>query len=534
MTKFMALLKLEFLSNRSSAKDAKLFSRIRKIFFTLLGIGAIEFIFVYAINVIMQVFLSTNMEHEFIIFFTTFMTIALLIMGITMSTKTLYVKVNLSILKLPVDGKDIFLSKFLYMYVKELFISTLIALPIFILFGIKTMQGVMFYILLLPNCLFLPVLPLFTAVLLSMPVMWIIRVFKNRFVILLILYIMVLVAAFLIYIVALKFVLRVLDRGDYANIFDSATVLTLKNIASYIFVPVLFKNSLLFYDFWRSALINFSMVLMLGFFIYIFANKAYLKAIISGISQKTFQKKTKVKHQSISIALMSKEFKNIFRSTNYAFQYLTVVISTPLMVYFSSEIASNIGVSALGKGILPGIAVLVLLMFLSMGTSFAATSITREGSNFFLTKIIPVSFKKQVFIKFLIYLFISVPSIFLSCFVLAFAGFIDYFGAFLMASALSLVIVGTTCGSIVLDIKKPQFQSLENGEVESNNKNISASIGVGFGIAILMGVAAIILSLFVNISVMYMVLFAFGVPYAAIELFRLFFRLEKRYNRIEV
>ena len=368
----------------------------------------------------------------------------------------------------------------------------------------------------------------------SVPVMWIIRTFKNQFLVLFVFYTILLVGAFVAYIFVLKFVLQMLDDGDFANFFDLNTVRQIRRFAAYLYLPALWKNSLLLYRFWHSAAINLALVCVLGLLVFWFASKCYLNVIYSSMQEKSFSKNIHVKHQKESTALFSKEFKNIFRSTNYAFQYLTIVITTPLMVYFSSEVASSVGTPMLGSGTLPGIVVLVMIMFLSMNTSFSATSITREGENFFLTKIIPVKFTKQVAVKFAIYIFISIPAIFISCFVLSFAGFIDYLAAFLIGTSLSFVAVGSICHSISLDIRRPQFQYLENGEIASSNKNVSASIGLGFAIAILMGVGAIIISSFVNVPTMYLVLFAFGVPFAAIEIFHLFFHLEKRYNEIEV
>ncbi len=534
MRKFASLLKLEFLSNMSRFKDDKLFTRIRRAGVTLIGALLMAALFLFAINSVMKVFLATDLQQEFLTLFCAFMGLVFFVLGIIMVTKIFYLKTNLSLLKLPVSGTEIFAAKCLYVFLRELLFSFLIALPVFILFGIKTAQGALFYVMLLPNVLFLPVIPFLLSILMSVPVMWIIRTFKNQFLVLFVFYTILLVGAFVAYIFVLKFVLQMLDDGDFANFFDLNTVRQIRRFAAYLYLPALWKNSLLLYRFWHSAAINLALVCVLGLLVFWFASKCYLNVIYSSMQEKSFSKNIHVKHQKESTALFSKEFKNIFRSTNYAFQYLTIVITTPLMVYFSSEVASSVGTPMLGSGTLPGIVVLVMIMFLSMNTSFSATSITREGENFFLTKIIPVKFTKQVAVKFAIYIFISIPAIFISCFVLSFAGFIDYLAAFLIGTSLSFVAVGSICHSISLDIRRPQFQYLENGEIASSNKNVSASIGLGFAIAILMGVGAIIISSFVNVPTMYLVLFAFGVPFAAIEIFHLFFHLEKRYNEIEV
>ncbi len=534
MNRFNALVKFEFMSNISRFAGDKLFSRIKRAALSLFGVACLAALFVYAIQAVMNVFVSTGMQQEFVIIFAFFMMVLHFVVGLVMATKSLFLKADLSILNLPVGGMEILAAKLFCLYLKQLFLSLVLSLPVFVLFGIKTMQGAVFFALLAPNVAFLPVIPFLLSVLCSVPVMWLLKLFKNKFFLLIISYFLMLVAGFLLYIYVLKFVLNILESGNFSNVFDASTIANIKQIASYIYPALLFKNSLLFYNFWRSATINFAIFVVLIFAIFIFADKWYFKLLISSKNQPIFSKKTEVKIQKPIYALMGKEFKNIFRSTNYAFQYLTIVFTTPLMVYFSSQIASGVGTPILGEGIMPGIVVLVLVMFLSMGSSFSATSITREGGNFFLTKIIPISFTQQVFVKFLIYIIISIPAIFISCYVLAFAQIIDYTAALLIAIALSFVIVGNICNSISMDIKRPQFQYLENGEVANNNKNISSSIGIGFAISVLMGIGGILLSYFIGISSMYAVLFAFGVPFASIELFRLFFHLERRYNAIEV
>ena len=282
--------------------------------------------------------------------------------------------------------------------------------------------------------------------------------------------------------------------------------------------------------------VNIGLICVLLLVIFIFADKIYLKIILSNNEKglKAFKNNYQIKSRSIAGALFFREFINIFRSPNYSFQYLTVVATTPLMVYFSSEIASSIGVAQIGAGVLPGIIVLVLIMFLSMGTSFAATSVTREGENFFHTKLIPVKYSKQILIKFLMYLIVSIPAIFISTFILAFANFIDYISALLIALSVSMIIVGNICSSISLDIKRPQFYFLEGGEVTATNRNINSSIGIGFIIAMIVGIACIAISFFVSVPSMYLVLYGFGIPYMAIEIFTLFFKLEKRYRSIEL
>ena len=103
----------------------------------------------------------------------------------------------------------------------------------------------------------------------------------------------------------------------------------------------------------------------------------------------------------------------------------------------------------------------------------------------------------------------------------------------LIALAVCMIVIGSIASSINLDIKRPQFMFLDGKEITNSNGNINASITIGFVIAVLMGIGAIAVSMFVSVPAIYIVLFGFGVPFMAIELFALFFKLEKRYRSIE-
>ncbi len=536
MRQFLTLLKLEVLNSSIRVRDGvSVFNKIKKIVLISLGVLAVVSLLMYALNSIINVCLEANLKQEFIVYYVLIVQIVQVLFGLSITTKTLYFKNDSNLLKLPVKGKTLFLAKISYLFIYEFIFSTVLTLPVFILFGIKTLQPALFYVLLIPNAILFPIIPFLLALLFSVPTMYLVAYIKNKFVVMLVLYVIFISIGFMFYIYSLKFVLNVLDSESIKDVFSDSTIFNIKQFSNYFFLSVLFKNCLLMYKFWQSLLINLAIILILGSLILVFADKVYLKRILVNNEggDKAYSNSCKIKDRSIAGALFFREFTTIFRSTNYAFQYLTVVITTPLMVYFSSEIALNIGVSLIGEGILPGIIVLVLIMFLSMGTSFAATSITREGQNFFHTKIIPITYRKQVFMKFLTYIFVSIPSIFVSCFVLFFAGFISIVPCLLIGLSVSLIVVGNICKSILMDIKKPQFQYLDGAEITTNTKNVNSSISIGFLIATVMGVACIALSFFVSIPSMYMALFGFGVPFACYEIFRLFYKIEKRYGGIE-
>jgi len=536
MSQFLTLLKLEFMTKKNRTnRGSKVFPRIIKALIILLGIGLIGALVLFAFYSLINMCLDANIGEEFLVFFIFLVQLGQLIFGLSLTTKTLFFNSDNDLLKLPVKGSTILLSKMVYLFIKELVFSVAIGLPIFIEYGILSGQGAIFYCMTPIISLLFPLLPFLFSLILSVPMMYVIGYLKNKFSVMLFLYIIFVAGGFILYISCLKFLLAVLQSGDASAMFSNTLVMEIKGIANYLYLPMLFKNVLVGHRLLASLIIILTICAVFGSLILYFANKIYIKILLKNIesNENFFTKKSKVKARSITKALFFREFINIFRSVNYSFQYLTIVITTPLMVYFSNSIASNIGVEAIGKGVIPGISVLVLIMFLTMGTSFAATSLTREGGNFFHTKIIPVSYKKQVFVKFMMYVIVAVPSVLVSCLVLALFNFLSYLDAFLIALAVIFVIIGNIASSISLDIKRPQFMYLDGKEVTQNTKNVNTTLSQGFIIAALMGVGAIVVSLFVDIPSIYLVLFGFSVPYIAIEVFRLFFKIEDRYRRIE-
>ena len=535
MSQFLTLLKLEFLTKRTRvAKGGRIFPRIVKILIMLLGAGVIGALVLYAFSGVIKTCLNADIGNEFLIFFIFLVQLAQFLFGISLTTKTLYFSDDNDLMKLPIKGMTIFLSKAAYLYIKELVFSSIIGIPVFIEYGILSGQGAGFFAILPLIAILFPLIPFLFSLVFSVPMMYLVGYLKNKFVVMLIIYIVMVGVGFFLYSTILKFILTMLQSSDPSSIFSNSLIVGIKTVASYLYVPVLMKNVLTFYRFLPSLFIILILCLTFTVLILYVANKIYLNILLKNSEENhSFSKKIKVKQRSISRALFFREFLTIFRSSNYSFQYLTIVVTTPLMVYFSNSIASNIGIEALGKGVLPGISVLVLIMFLTMGTSFAATSITREGGNFFHTKIIPVSYTKQVFVKFMLYVIVTIPSVMASCLVLALSGFLEYVEALLIAIAVILVIVGNIASSITLVIKRPQFMYLDGKEVTQTTKNVNQTLSQGFIIAAIAGIGGVLISMFVGVSSLYLVLFGFSVPYAAIEIFRLFFKLEDRYRRIE-
>ena len=537
MKQLLALIKLEFaLKFPKIDKNKKLWVKIFDAIAILIGVGIVAALVMFMFSSIINVCVRSDLGAEFLVFFILIVQLVQLFMGLGLLTKTLFFNSDSgSLLKLPVSGEKIFVAKSLFAFMYMCMFSFIIMLPVLIMYGIIAGCGVLFYFMIPVVCVLTAILPFILSTIFALPMMYIISFLKSKFVLMLISYVVIVAVGFITYMQALEIILSILGHNSAGSVLSPEVVSSVKDVAFYFYPEVMIKNILLGQNFWKSFLATLLVGAVFVIGIVWVAKKIYVKVLLNNVeSENTFLRKhIKIKKTSVAGALFKREFINIFRSVNYSFQYLAVVLTTPLMVYFSNAICGSIGIEQLGSGLLPGISILVLIMFLSMAVSFSASSLTREGDKFFHTKIIPVKFKTQVSVKLILYMLVTIPSILVSCIALYFFGTLTISQALLYTLAISLIMAGNACFGIQRDIKNPKFKYLGNEEMTGANRNVISSVGVGLVISLVLGVAAIILSFVFSLDSIYYVLFGFAVPYALIEFITLFFKLEKKYHNIE-
>ena len=207
------------------------------------------------------------------------------------------------------------------------------------------------------------------------------------------------------------------------------------------------------------------------------------------------------------------------------------------------------GQNTVGAAIVPGLTLLVIIIFVSIIVSFASTSISREGNAFYHTKIIPVSYTQQILAKLFMYAVVGTASVVLSCIVVAAAFGTDKAGNLLTSLDIGciliiseMIVLALTCLAIAADVKSPTFNVVGDGEMVSANKNMVLSLIVGILVAALFGVFTMVFS-FMPLAIgtvtivdsmgdIYAILSAISVLILAGSVAALFVNLEKRYQRI--
>ena len=475
------------------------------------------FVVVYAALILGIVYLSKlfiNRAH-LTIEFLTLATMISMILAAAVSTGTIIKNLYMNgdnelLLRFPVSGQEILLSKSIYCFLHNLVVCIAILFPFYITFGVVTKAPVGDYFSYIAVIFFSSLLPYFVANVIAVPVMKVMNLVKNQFLLVLILTIAAVCGIFILYLSALGNIVDYLMESN-KNIFSADVVERYRVFASHA------------YPFnWYAYLINgkryagISDVQMGLSFLFVFllnvafgvgaffvTSAAYYRTILYGIeTEKTsFKKKVKNNKRNRFHAMIHKEFYLILRSFNYSFQYLAMACAAPFMVFYCNKLAASMGTKSIGTSVMPGLTLMIIIIFVTIIVSFASTFISREGNCFYFTKIIPVSYTKQILTKFFLYSIVAIISVALCCAVPG--GYYTSAKGGNMLTAVDvvaifgiceMVVMALTCLSMWADLKMPTFNVSGDGELVKANKNVALSMIVGMIVAIVYGLFAMVFS----------------------------------------
>ncbi len=539
-------------------------TRRRGIKYRLLQAANILFFLgVYAILLAAMYFLAkifvekSGLRLEFLVI----VSMATIVIATAVSTSTVIKNLyqngdNELLLRFPVSGKEILLSKSIYCFLHNLIVCVLMMFPLYVMFGVVTHAPYYDYFAYFAVTLVASLLPFAIANIIAVPVMKLMNAVKNQFVLVLIFTIILLCAAFAAYLLSLERVL-VYMRDSNQNIFSGGMIERYRAFASGAYP---FR--------WYAELINgrrygeltsgglalrfLYIALMTAAFsvaAYFITEKQYYRTILYGIeTQKaTVSRKSKDVMRPQWVALLNREFYLILRSFNYSFQYLAMACAAPVMVFFCNRLAAALGTASIGQQIMPGLTLMVIIIFITITVSFASTCISREGMCFYHTKVIPVSYTKQVAVKFAMYAVVATISVALCC-VVSGAYYTSEAGGHLLTAVdmvaiffiAEMIVVGLTSLCILVDVKSPTFNVSGDGELVSANKNVAIALIVGIFIAVVYGIVAMVFNFIpivigntlFSINTIYIILSLVSLAFMGGCLAGLFVKLEKHYAHI--
>ncbi|NLB91136.1 MAG: hypothetical protein GX786_07955, partial [Clostridiales bacterium] len=311
------------------------------------------------------------------------------------------------IFPLPVKSKEIFTAKVISNIVAYWAMTFLLFFPCGIVYGIKTDQGLWYYLLAFLGTMLLPVIPVSVSTFITGLLSSAIKKVKHKEQ-----WLMIISVLFIIAVV----ILPMLFTGSQKEELDIAQMMLLisqqdqliKKVVT-IFPPAVWMANGLYGELINMVYFVLSSVLCFGAVVFLFGNNYQNKMMKMGEVSTTSQKKQRLRiplKKSPVKAVFYHEWKQVLRSAAYALNGLIGIILFPIMIGMMIFSGKNIDMGqmnflidqtllALPNEMFLWISALVGL-FCAMVNPAGATAVSREGKFHDFHKIFPVSGYQQI------------------------------------------------------------------------------------------------------------------------------------------
>lgn len=503
----------------------------------VMGIAAcvvILFLAKYLFDIIAKQFGGAMSSREISVVVVTVIEVVLIVLGISLEIKFFLKPEDLKIsARFPMSSLSLFVAQLLIVYIYLLIISVVGLLPIMLIFGWST--GVLsgaFVGWLVLAIFFAPMIPFSIATILVVPTMLILTLLDNQNVIKLLLFLVVIAGLFVLYSIFLNFLAEyyVHQRVDSSMQNGIISLVSSMNNGWNFF---LYLNNILFgTEVLKSIGIILSIFVVLlgaGIGISIPAYSRVRENVLEG-KRGVFSKKSNLSHDNAFWAIFKKEFKQIIRTHTYAYFYLGIAITTPVMVFLTNSILQKIGEAQIGSSVAFGVSILVVLAFMSMINAFSASSISREGREFYITKIVPVSPRTQLLSKGLLNAVVSFGALLVSVIILCSMKFITVVeGLVVFVVGLSMAL-GIIFNGFNINLRHPNLTASDG---EGSQANGTLTMFLGFLLSAVVGVISIVMIFLVEMKYIYLIIMFLTIIYAAINFVVFFLTANKKYSQIE-
>ena len=412
---------------------------------------------------------------------------------------------------LPITPTGVFFAKFALVYVNALKLSVVAFLPVAyaVTITFNVVNHTMFYgayPLILLVALVAPVLPLFVAVLFSMPIAYIGSYFKGKPTlksVLTIIFYVILMGAYMVVV----YFMNTKGFGQEGEVEISQGALSsLYRVARAIYpdkVLVDFCYGInVGKNFGISAACVVGMIAVMILLAMAFYKRINVKKTETAVQSSS--SKTTLKQENIVISLVKRDFKSIIRNSTLAMTSLANSLMAPIFIvvmYFITGFKEGNGenMSSLMSEMMGiGYVIMYSMIFLAGANLVASLAYTREGKSFFATKSLPIkpidSIKSKVLLATIVPAVIMIPIMLISLLLFK----IDIVSTLLIGVDTMLMVVGINCLNVLFDMKKGNQHWEDVSELRNASRGNYYQIISAF-MAIIPAVALFLLGLMLSI-----------------------------------
>lgn len=435
---------------------------------------------------------------------------------------------------LPITPNQLFISKLLMIYLRELAVNSAILAPILLTLGSFSSFGVSFYLSIPVLLLLLPVFPIVIAAFLSVPIMGIIR-FLKRHTLISILVIFGLVATVLWGYVTLI--------GGFASDFDIAgnQIETASKVNGAIFrfgqvnyLYIHLARAMLDFSLWHAFALFLLVSVAMAALTVLFTRRLFFKIAMTSI-EKTVKVKKREKHfvrRSVFSSLFRKELLCVFRSSTDVFEYFLFTLLMPFIVFSYDRLLMSITVNQYGTNMIAGAHVMVVAILAMLSNISSASAVSRDGGNFYTSKIVPVSYFAQMTVKFCFNAVFTVGAVLVTAVISLFT--YPAWQVLLGSLAISMAAIGHIAYCIDSDVHYPTVNLQGDEKAGTVSKSTPKALIYGLVIGFLMGLTVILMSSMENQLIPYLLLIGAAFVFMLYRVWFMILRIQSRYDKIEM
>jgi ABC-2 type transport system permease protein len=419
-----------------------------------------------------------------------------------------------TLIPLPIKPFEVILSKFTIILVNEYLTMVPIVLPMLVYFGILSRGGAAYWVNALLVYLLLPIIPLGLVSIIVVGLMRVVNFSRKKDALIIVGSLVLIVAGlgFQVYVNRAAGSNSGANPQALASFFASPDSL-LKQVGSK-FPPSIWAGKALAGGFSSSGLLNLALLagvsLLLFYMILVLAEKLFYRGVI-GLGEVSGRKKS-LSSQEMSRRMSSgrrpvraifwREWRVMNRTPIFLINGILTAFLVPLIFVLMATTGSGRGDAAsllrtMTMSGNPTLVILVAACFLMVcgclnGTS--SSSFSREGSQFWMSKVIPVSPREQVAAKFMHSYLVALLGIVTAMLVLV---VVLRLKAVYCVVALVFALVGgvaLTAVGMTIDLARPLLQWTNPQKAIKQNLNVVFALLAELGILAVLGYALNLLS----------------------------------------
>lgn len=464
-------------------------------------IGLIYFL-TFILTQIINTFVRLRLHNVYLSFIFFIILLVLIIVAVYLIVRNLYFsKDNELYLKLPIKKRDLFISKLIYIYITLTFLTFFFLLLTAGLYGfIWQAVNNLFFLKLLSLTFLLPLIAMPIGIILSIPIAYITRHLTKDWKRLLIMIFILVTFIFVIYMGFISVITNFINltSSNQTNYISPDIINEINKITKML--PL--GHDLYLYVTNQTNLLSFSLLLtfttLFNIVSYLLLKKYFYQMLMLNHNLLTSPNKVKstVKVRTPLKAVFIKEVKLLFKNPSYAFQAIIFNALMPLFVFLTINLTKRVGTQAVGSEIVPGIALLTILIMLMISNSYQTSLISREKESFYLSKITPISYAKQIITRLSVGVIISFIFLLITILLLVSLSLLSLLSALFIFLISLLFLIGFNAVAVVQDLKDPHTSSYNNENKES--MKVFSIFFWGIIITIILSFAIILLSYLPN------------------------------------